>query len=221
MAKSIAKPLKTSFNTERIDHLYKDFQEKNDFKPFYGDLTDSTNILRVVQSVKPYEIYNLGAQSHVHTSFQVPEYTTYVNVMGSIKILEAVKNFSPESRFYNAATSELYGKISTLPWAVIFPNGGNISRHPSQIYEALLEGIALFVILNFVVGKKNFSHGSISLLFLILYGIFRIISEQFRQPDEHMGYIFGYLSMGSALSAIMIIVGALFLSRLIYNEKNR
>ena len=124
-------------------------------------------------------------------------------------------------RIANFINSELYGTPTEKPWGIIFPKIDNVSRHPSQIYEALLEGIALFVILNFVVGKKNFSHGSISLLFLILYGIFRIISEQFRQPDEHMGYIFGYLSMGSALSAIMIIVGALFLSRLIYNEKNR
>ena len=79
---------------------------------------------------------------------------------------------------------------------------------------------ALFVILNFVVGKKNFSHGSISLLFLILYGIFRIVSEQFRLPDEHIGYVIGNFSMGSVLSFIMIILGILFLSRVISNEKN-
>ena len=76
----------SSFNTQRIDHLYKDFQEKNDFIPFYGDLTDSTNILRVIQSVKPDEIYNLGAQSHVHTSFETPEYTANAESLG-------IKNF--------------------------------------------------------------------------------------------------------------------------------
>ena len=94
-------------------------------------------------------------------------------------------------------------------------------RHPSQIYEALLEGFVLFIILNFLTTKKILGNGLISSLFLILYGTFRIISEQFREPDKHMGYIFEYLSMGSLLSIIMIIFGLLFLSKIIFNEKNR
>ena len=124
-------------------------------------------------------------------------------------------------RIANFINGELYGIPTEKPWGVIFPKIDNILRHPSQIYEALLEGLVLFIILNFFVGKKNFNNGAISLLFLILYGIFRIISEQFRQPDEHMGYILGHLSMGSVLSAVMIVLGILFLSRLIFNEKNR
>ncbi len=124
-------------------------------------------------------------------------------------------------RIANFINSELYGTPTEKSWGVIFPKIDNIQRHPSQIYEALLEGILLFLILNFMIGRKNFNHGTISLIFLILYGAFRIISEQFRQPDEQMGYIIGSFSMGSLLSTIMIILGSIFLSRFIFNEKNR
>ena len=124
-------------------------------------------------------------------------------------------------RIANFINGELYGIPTEKPWGVIFPKIDNIPRHPSQIYEALLEGVILFLILNLLVGKKFFNHGGVSLLFIILYGIFRIISEQFRQPDEHIGYIFGYLSVGSALSVMMIILGILFLSRFILNEKTK
>ncbi len=122
-------------------------------------------------------------------------------------------------RIANFVNSELYGMPTEKPWGVIFPNIDNIPRHPSQIYEALLEGLILFFILNYLLRKKIFNHGSISFLFLILYGIFRIISEQFRLPDEHIGYIFGNFSMGSVLSIVMIFFGTLFLSKL-FNEKN-
>ena len=124
-------------------------------------------------------------------------------------------------RIANFINSELYGIPTEKPWGVIFPKIDNLPRHPSQIYEAFLEGLILFIILNFIVNKKTFNYGFISLLFLILYGVFRIISEQFRQPDLHMGNIFGVFSMGSVLSFIMIIVGTVFLSKLIINEKNR
>ncbi len=124
-------------------------------------------------------------------------------------------------RIANFINSELYGIPTEKPWGIIFPKVDNILRHPSQIYEALLEGVLLFIILNFILVKKIFSPGTLSLLFLILYGIFRIISEQFRQPDEHMGYVFGQFSMGSTLSGLMIVFGVLFLSRFILNEKNK
>jgi GDPmannose 4,6-dehydratase len=99
-------------NTLNIDHLIEDSKIYNkSFFLHYGDITDTSSIVAIIVKNKFDEIYHLSAQSHVHTSFQVPEYTTYVNVMGSIKILETIKNFSPESKFYNAATSEMYGKI--------------------------------------------------------------------------------------------------------------
>ena len=105
----------SSFNTQRIDHLYKDFQEKNDFIPFYGDLTDSTNILRVIQSVKPDEIYNLGAQSHVHTSFETPEYTANADALGALRILESIRilKLQKKTKFYQASTSEIFGNSKT------------------------------------------------------------------------------------------------------------
>jgi len=124
-------------------------------------------------------------------------------------------------RVSNFINSELYGVPTEKPWGVVFPKIDNLTRHPSQIYEALLEGIVLFVILNLLIFKKIFNHGAISFLFLILYGIFRIVSEQFRLPDEHIGYVIGNFSMGSVLSFIMIILGILFFLKVISNEKNR
>ena len=112
-------------------------------------------------------------------------------------------------RIANFINGELYGKISNLPWAVIFPNGDSVSRHPSQIYEALLEGVLLFILINFLALKKNLliKTGYISGLFLILYSILRIFSEIFREPDSHIGYIFNYFSLGILLSLLTLIIG--------------
>jgi prolipoprotein diacylglyceryl transferase len=95
-------------------------------------------------------------------------------------------------RVANFINGELYGKVSTLPWAIIFPNSGGIARHPSQIYEAILEGLILFVLINHLALKKRllFKTGYISAFFLIFYSIFRIFSEIFREPDKHLGYFF-------------------------------
>ena len=123
-------------------------------------------------------------------------------------------------RIANFINGELYGVPTEKPWGIIFPNIDNLPRHPSQIYEALLEGVALFVLLNFFFRKKVLHYGFISSLFLVFYGIFRIVSEQFREPDEHIGYIFGNFSLGSLLSFIMIILGLLFLKKIV-NEKNK
>ena len=86
----------SSFNTKRIDHLYKEnvMKPKNNFQLVYGDLTDSSNILRLIESTKPDEIYNLGAQSHVHTSFQIPEFTANVDAFGALRILETIRVLS-------------------------------------------------------------------------------------------------------------------------------
>lgn len=106
------------FNTDRIDHLYKDPHEKNvKFKLHFGDLTDSTNIIRIIQEVQPDEIYNLGAMSHVQVSFDTPEYTADVDAVGTLRILEAVRllNLVDKTRIYQASTSELYGLIQETP----------------------------------------------------------------------------------------------------------
>ena len=108
----------SSFNTSRIDHLYKDkhYQDVNFFL-HYGDLTDATNLIRIIQEVQPEEIYNLGAQSHVKVSFEIPEYTANSDALGTLRILEAIRILKMENkvRFYQASTSELYGKSQEVP----------------------------------------------------------------------------------------------------------
>ena len=125
-------------------------------------------------------------------------------------------------RIANFINGELFGKVSTLPWAVIFPGGGNLGRHPSQIYEALLEGLLLFILINiFAIKKKLLKRtGFISGLFLILYSILRIISENFREPDIHLGYIYINISMGIILSIITLIAGLLIILLIKKNGKN-
>tara|TARA_E500000331_G_scaffold341337_1_gene373623 strand:+ start:21 stop:800 length:780 start_codon:yes stop_codon:yes gene_type:complete len=117
-------------------------------------------------------------------------------------------------RIANFINGELVGKNTDVYWGVIFPNIDNISRHPSQLYEAFLEGIILFVIINIIMFKKNYKIGSCSSMFLIFYGIFRIFSELFREPDLQVGYLFNIVSMGMFLSFFMIIAGIIiFLKR--------
>lgn len=106
------------FNTDRIDHLYQDPHEKGvRLRLHYGDLTDSTNLIRIIQEVQPDEIYNLAAQSHVMVSFETPEYTANADAVGTLRILEAIKilGMSKKIRFYQASTSELYGKVQEIP----------------------------------------------------------------------------------------------------------
>ena len=125
-------------------------------------------------------------------------------------------------RISNFINGELFGKASSLPWAVIFPSGGNIARHPSQIYEAILEGIVLFILINLIALKKQLilKTGYISGLFLIFYSIARIIGENFREPDIHIGYFFNYFSMGTILSAITFLAGWLIIFFIKNNEQN-
>jgi len=114
----------SSFNTARIDHLYKDKHKKDvNFFLHYGDLTDSTNLIRIIQEVQPHEIYNLGAQSHVKVSFEVPEYTANSDALGTLRILEAIRILKMENRvkFYQASTSELYGKAQEIPQSETTP----------------------------------------------------------------------------------------------------
>ena len=113
-------------------------------------------------------------------------------------------------RLANFINSELIGIPTNVPWSVIFIKIDNLPRHPSQIYEALLEGIMLFLLLNIIFKFKKIK-GLMSSYFLIFYSIFRIFSEQFRLPDEQIGYIFNVISMGTLLSLIMLITGVFLL----------
>jgi len=106
------------FNTQRIDHLYQDPHEsQRKLVLHYGDLTDSTNLIRIIQQVQPDEIYNLAAQSHVAVSFETPEYTANADALGTLRILEAIRilGLEKKTRFYQASTSELYGKVQEIP----------------------------------------------------------------------------------------------------------
>src|SRR5712675_2387345 len=108
----------SSFNTDRIDHLYQDPHERNvRLRLHYGDLTDATNLIRIVQQVQPDEIYNLAAQSHVAVSFEEPEYTANVDGIGVLRILEAIRivGLQKKTRFYQASTSELFGLVRETP----------------------------------------------------------------------------------------------------------
>ena len=112
------------FNTDRIDHLYQDLHENNvRLKLHYGDLTDSTNLIRIIQEVQPDEIYNLAAQSHVQVSFEMPDYTANCDSLGTLRILEAIRilGLIEKTKFYQASTSELYGKVQEVPQSETTP----------------------------------------------------------------------------------------------------
>ena len=105
------------FNTDRIDHLYKDKHEPGNFFLHFGDLTDATNLIRIIQEVQPDEIYNLAAQSHVKVSFETPEYTANSDALGTLRILEAIRilGLEKKTKFYQASTSEMFGKVQEVP----------------------------------------------------------------------------------------------------------
>ena len=108
----------SSFNTARVDHLYRDTHEQDvRFFMHYGDLTDSSNLIRIIQEIQPVEIYNLAAQSHVKVSFETPEYTANADGLGTLRILEAIRilKLEEKTRFYQASTSELFGKVQEIP----------------------------------------------------------------------------------------------------------
>ena len=123
----------SQFNTQRVDHLYQEPHEKDrNLILHYGDLTDATNLIRIIQEVQPDEIYNLGAQSHVKVSFDTPEYTANSDALGALRILEAIRllGLVNKTRFYQASTSELYGKVQEVPQSEKTP------FHPRSPYAA-------------------------------------------------------------------------------------
>jgi GDPmannose 4,6-dehydratase len=127
----------SSFNTQRIDHLYEDpLTTKLPFFLHYGDMTDSSSLLRIMQTVQPDEIYNLAAQSHVHVSFEEPEYTANADAIGSLRVLEAMRILSLDnSRFYQASTSELYGEVLETPQTELTPFNPQSPYAISKLYS--------------------------------------------------------------------------------------
>ena len=138
--------------------------------------------------------------------------------------LDIIASVAPVGIFFgrmaNFINGELYGKPSNFFWSVIFPKVDMIPRHPSQIYEAILEGLVLFFILIIIIFKKNIRTGICSSLFMILYGTFRIFAEQFREPDIQIGYLANLFSMGSILSFAMILAGLFIFAKIKKNEIN-
>lgn len=123
----------SSFNTQRIDHVYQDVHELNKrFYMHYGDLTDASNLTCIIKEVEPDEVYNLAAQSHVAVSFELPEYTADVDAIGALRLLEAIRflGFEKKTRFYQASTSELYGDVQETPQTETTP------FHPRSPYAA-------------------------------------------------------------------------------------
>ena len=139
-------------------------------------------------------------------------------------LLDIIACVSPIGIFFgriaNFINGELIGKITDVSWAIIFPNFDMLPRHPSQIYEALLEGLLLFLILNILIFNRKYKIGSSSYLFLIFYGIFRIISEFFREPDIQVGYLLNFFSMGTILSFLMILAGLVLMNKLRNKDEN-
>jgi GDPmannose 4,6-dehydratase len=135
----------SSLNTERVDHIYQDNHENNQsFFLHYGDLTDSSNLTRIIKDVQPDEVYNLGAQSHVAVSFECPEYTADVDAMGTLRLLEAIRflGLEKKTRFYQASTSELYGEVQEIPQKETTP------FHPRSPY-AVAKMYAYWIVVNY------------------------------------------------------------------------
>ncbi|WP_024605742.1 MULTISPECIES: GDP-mannose 4,6-dehydratase [unclassified Pseudoalteromonas] len=135
----------SSFNTERIDHIYQDVHESNPkFFLHYGDLTDTSNLTRILKEVEPDEVYNLGAQSHVAVSFEAPEYTADVDAIGTLRLLEAIRflGLEKKTKFYQASTSELYGEVQEIPQKETTP------FHPRSPY-AVAKMYAYWITVNY------------------------------------------------------------------------
>jgi GDPmannose 4,6-dehydratase len=133
------------FNTQRVDHIYEDVHIENArFKLHYGDLTDSSNLIRIMQEVQPDEVYNLGAQSHVAVSFEAPEYTADVDAIGTLRLLEAIRflGLEKKTKFYQASTSELYGEVQEIPQKETTP------FHPRSPY-AVAKMYAYWIAVNY------------------------------------------------------------------------
>ena len=135
----------SSFNTQRVDHIFQDPHEKNkNFRLHYGDLTDSSNLTRILSEIQPDEVYNLGAQSHVAVSFEAPEYTADVDAMGALRLLEAIRflGLEKKTKFYQASTSELYGLVQETPQTETTP------FHPRSPY-AVAKIYAYWITVNY------------------------------------------------------------------------
>jgi GDPmannose 4,6-dehydratase len=172
----------SSFNTFRIDHLYKDkfILDKKLFL-YYGDLTDSSNLNRLIEKTQPHEIYNLGAQSHVQVSFEVPEYTAEVDGIGTLRFLDAIRETGINTKFYQASTSELFGKVREIPQTEKTP------FYPRSPY-AVAKLYAYWIVVNYREA----------------YGLFASNGILFNHESERRGKTFVTRKISAAVSKIML-----------------
>ena len=176
---------------------------------FYGSNTFLHNPLSILEVWKGGMSFHGGVLGVIIASYLFAKKIKY-KFLG---ITDLIVLYAPIGIFFGRITNfindELWGRVTDVAWAVRFPNGGYLPRHPSQLYEAFFEGIIMFIILNWLWKYKNIRErqGFISALFITLYGLFRISMEQFREPDAQLGFFFGSLTMGQILSIPLIIVG--------------
>ena len=157
----------SSINTNRIDHIYQDpYQKKRNFILHYGDVTDSTSVSQIIKKIKPHEIYNLAAQSHVAVSFEVPEYTANADALGALRILEAIKfhNLQKITKFYQAGTSEMFGKVQAIP-----------QNEKTDFYPLSPYGVAK-VYAHWIT--RNYREAIIYLLQMVFYLITKVQEEE-------------------------------------------
>jgi GDPmannose 4,6-dehydratase len=175
----------SSFNTGRIDDVYKDFHEKN-VKLFlhYGDLTDSSSIISLIKNIKPDEIYNLGAQSHVKVSFETPEYTANSDAIGTLRILEAIRilNLQKKVRFYQASTSEMFGNAKTpqseeTPFAPVSPYG-TAKLYAHFITKNYREAYGIFASSGILFNHESSSRGETFVTRKIIIGAIKILMKK-------------------------------------------
>ena len=175
----------SSFNTGRIDDVYKDFHEKN-VKLFlhYGDLTDSSSIISLIKNIKPDEIYNLGAQSHVKVSFETPEYTANSDAIGAVRILEAIRilNLQKKVRFYQASTSEMFGNAKTpqseeTPFAPVSPYG-TAKLYAHFITKNYREAYGIFASSGILFNHESSSRGETFVTRKIIIGAIKILMKK-------------------------------------------
>ena len=178
----------SSFNTERIEHLYieeliEDLKSKRKLSLHYGDMTDSSNLIRLIQKIKPTEIYNLAAQSHVKVSFDLPEYTAETDGLGTLRILEAIRICGLENKckIYQASTSELYGKVREIPQTETTP------FHPRSPY-GVAKLYAFWI-------TKNYREA---------YGIFAVNGILFNHESERRGETFVTRKISQAVARISV-----------------
>ena len=180
---------------------------------FYGTSSFWHNPLQILEIWKGGMSFHGGAAGVAAAAYMFARKVKYpfLGVTDLVVLYAPIGIFL--GRLANFVNDELWGRVTDVPWAVRFPNGGGLPRHPSQLYEAFFEGIVMFIVLNLLWRYKPVREhtGTVSAMVVLLYGCFRILMEQFREPDAHMGFFFFHLTMGQILSLPLVMLGTMVL----------